>query len=170
MKSTVSLPNFTFRRIRSAQKKLNTQNLTLSSDQIILKCLEKLIRHFPQNVLKRTRLKQYNHRTAHYEIHSVRWSVDFYNTLHFHAHKTRVSVSLMADVAISLYLADVLEILLSGEENYPSTENNYVAKHGMKNKNTWILQEIFTIPEWCEIYFHPEISFLLRLSDFPHFR
>ena len=166
MKSTISLPNFTMRRVQSVVKILAHQNLNFSKDEIIQQCLKKLIRNFPQQSLQRDRLKHYNHRTAHYEIHNVRWTVDFYNTLHFHAYKSRVSVSLMADVAISLYLNYILEMLLCRNGNLASIETNYSAKYEMKKANSWILQENFVMPEWYGFHTPFEAIFLLRLSEF----
>ena len=149
IKTSITLPNFSIFRLYSILSKLNTSGLHKTPSEVIYFCILKMQKHFPEHLLHREKSKLYNQRIAGYKKQNIRWDLDLYNILHMRAHKARVSVSFITDVAITFFLGEVFKELLEvhiQNHNPIIPRSIYSTKIRRFTGKIWVFTEIYGRP------------------------
>ena len=146
--TSINISKWNLARIQNSHKKIHPYpKLYPSTGTMVRLCLREMMNHFPGNLLQRYKARLYNRKSLCYTKCSIEFPLNLYNIIHFHAHKARISVSFLTDVAIFYFLNIVLnKISGANENNIDASVGKYQAKIQNINYFTWILQEIWEKP------------------------
>ncbi|RME89986.1 MAG: hypothetical protein D6767_07595 [Candidatus Hydrogenedentota bacterium] len=112
--TSISLPNWQRYRIKAAKKKLKENGIKMSNTEIISACIRILAKKVRRHkVCNTTRVRRKNPTVAKYKKVSVQWEAEVYNILLMLADHARVCHSVMADIALRMYLEIVLKTLIA---------------------------------------------------------
>ncbi|RME88355.1 MAG: hypothetical protein D6767_10335 [Candidatus Hydrogenedentota bacterium] len=113
--TSISLPNWQRYRINAAKNKLKENGIKMSNTEIISACIrivaKKVRRH---KVCNTTRVRRKNPTIGKYKKVSVEWDPEVYNILIMLADHARVCHSVIADIALRMYLKVVVKTLIAG--------------------------------------------------------
>ncbi|RME90846.1 MAG: hypothetical protein D6767_06200 [Candidatus Hydrogenedentota bacterium] len=113
--TSISLPNWHLYRIKAAKKKLKENGIRMSNTEIISACIRnvaKKVRRY--KVCNTTRVRRKNPTVGKYKKLSVEWEAEVYNILLMLADHARVCHSVIADIALRMYLEVVVKTLIAG--------------------------------------------------------
>lgn len=130
--SSVSLPNFLVYRMQSYIKKTRFckrgQLRKISESEVIIACLVLLLRKLRNRKVSPfgPRCRLYNDEKYSYGKVSVYVDRNLWQALHGRAIELEVSLSLLADIAVRLYLGYVLEMWLRKEKKVKTAQHFWV--------------------------------------------
>ncbi|RME90335.1 MAG: hypothetical protein D6767_06995 [Candidatus Hydrogenedentota bacterium] len=114
--TSITLPNWQKYRVKAAKAKLKEHGIKMSNTEIISACIrivaKKVRRH---KVCNTTRVRRKNPTIGKYKKLSVQWEAEVYNILLMLADHARVCHSVIADIALRMYLEVVVKTLIAGE-------------------------------------------------------
>ncbi|RME93444.1 MAG: hypothetical protein D6767_00965 [Candidatus Hydrogenedentota bacterium] len=113
--TSITLPNWQKYRIKAAKAKLKEYGIKMSNTDIISACIRILAKKVRRHkVCNLTRVRRKNPTVAKYKKMSVHWEAEVYNILLMLADHARVCHSVMADIALRMYLEIVVKALIAG--------------------------------------------------------
>lgn len=143
--SSFTIPNWEYARLRKAVLKLRKSEIKISWQKLALMCSKYLLQKMYRKKCQIRRTRRRNSSVYSYQKISVRWSPEEYNILHAQSNHLKVSVSLMIDIAVGMYLQYVVWVLMNPEKklrrNSPLNKDIVVhlkATFGIYQRNTEI--------------------------------
>ncbi|RME89725.1 MAG: hypothetical protein D6767_08025 [Candidatus Hydrogenedentota bacterium] len=115
--------------MKAAKKKLKENGIKVTKTDIISACIRILARKVRRHKgCNTTRVRRKNPTIGTYKKVSVQWEAEVYNILLMLADHARVCHSVMADIALRMYLEIVVKALIAGEKG--KVEICFLRHHG----------------------------------------
>ncbi|RME91173.1 MAG: hypothetical protein D6767_05640 [Candidatus Hydrogenedentota bacterium] len=112
--TSITLPKWQTYRITAAKEKLKEHGIKMTTTEIISACIRILAKKVRRHkVCNTTRVRRKNPTLGKYKKVSVQWEAEVYNILLMLADHARVCHSVMADIALRMYLEIVVKALIA---------------------------------------------------------
>ncbi|RME88284.1 MAG: hypothetical protein D6767_10400 [Candidatus Hydrogenedentota bacterium] len=113
--TSITLPKWQIYRIKAVKEKLKQHGIKMGTTEIISGCVRILAKKVRRHkVCNTTRVRRKNPTLGKYKKVSVQWEAEVYNILIMLADHARVCHSVMADIALRMYLEVVVKALIAG--------------------------------------------------------
>jgi hypothetical protein len=137
MKTSVSLPRESYRRLCAARKIFARNGIRYSEQEIYRRLFKLFLKNWRGRGVKTNGLRRYNADGKSFEVHPLYINQVLYAALWQRALHSGESISRMLDVAIRVYLRQLLESLLSTPEPQGTSVRNasyWMARYSLRNR------------------------------------
>lgn len=137
LKTSVSLPHVSYRRLQVAQKIFARNGIHYSEQEVFRRLFKFFLKNWRGRGQKTNGLRRYNAEGKSFQIRPLYVNQVLYAALWQRALHSGESVSRMLDVAIRLYLARLLESLIGQSDGFGNFKGNsayWAARYARRNR------------------------------------